>query len=213
MATLNELFKEHQKQGGEGNTFFLGFLLIEQDTPFREFYRNHYKDLDKWLIKVFGYREFDGSIYDFHILNLNACVGNINSINQLFKALETEYNPLENYDRTEDTNNYDMYGKITSVTGNDKATTTNGNTTNDSATFYDTTKTVTDTVGRTDYINHHHDKHKTSSHIHGNIGVTTNTQMALGEVELRTTLNTFITIFDMLISQHTYYIDRGIDIL
>lgn len=214
---------DYFKTLGYGN-FFFGIALTDElveQFPFLAYYKENYVKLDRVLINMYGFRDYlysddtnvSASLADFRIDNVESLYIFGNALNQLYKALETEYNPLENYDRTEITNNYDMFGKITTVTGNDKATTTSGNTTNDSTTFYDTTKTVTGTDGRTDYINHHHDKHKTDSHVHGNIGVTTNVQMASLEVDFRRVYNFYQIMFDMLINNHTYYEDKGVDLL
>ena len=166
---------------------------------------------------------------------------NYDQFARMIAALLAEYNPIENYDRTEwslhtptevvttdhtgeDTNVTDHTGEDTSVTdytGEDTreigttlgSTSTNSKSAFDSNTYspYDqtttsggdsstdtltkgttdtntltrgTTDTNTLTRGTTDTITNS-GNHQFDSHIHGNIGVTTNQQMVEAEIELR----------------------------
>lgn len=112
-----------------------------------------------------------------------------NNIHRLYLALSAEYNPIENYDRTENTTDTTT-GK---TTANSKGSNeSNGTNTNNVSAFdsseyqpesqnINNDKTTTETKGETE-------SNETNIHearIHGNIGITTNQQMINEELKLR----------------------------
>ena len=89
---------------------------------------------------------------------------------------KAEWNPIENYDRYEDSTDVDH----TTGTGSDTTTVTGGGTTTDNVSAYDSTtyqpssQSVADThSGSTSTTGATNDSNRThNSHIHGNVGVT-----------------------------------------
>lgn len=123
---------------------------------------------------------------------------------RLYEACKAEYSPIENYDRHEKTNNQNR-GAMThsgkdSVTGSGQNTVTNKITAFDSNQLFDHDQTV-EGKGATDTTNYGHVVTDTTgnlleSHIHGNIGVTTNQQMLEAELATRPKLNIYSIIVD-----------------
>lgn len=113
------------------------------------------------------------------------------------KALNTDYNPLENYDRTEEwTDNSSSSGTTSGKTeGNDSSTNSHDVSAYDSSTYSNddrntnTANSRADTESRadgsTDSIH--------SGRTHGNIGVTTSQQMLQAEMDLKLSLYKQIT--------------------
>lgn len=103
-------------------------------------------------------------------------------------AIEEEYNPLENYDRTEETTDYFTHGH--KVVTNDDLThglTTEGQISADNASTYQPdSKAINSGKDQRDLDETHsgQDKRDYNSHIHGNIGVTTSQQMLTSELEV-----------------------------
>jgi len=103
-------------------------------------------------------------------------------------AIEEEYNPLENYDRTEETTDYLTHGH--KVVTNDDLThglTTEGQISADNASTYQPdSKAINSGKDQRDLDETHsgQDKRDYNSHIHGNIGVTTSQQMLQSELDL-----------------------------
>lgn len=120
---------------------------------------------------------------------------------RILDAFESDYNPLENYDRQElstdthnltDSTNYGAHTTQTNlgaqiVTGTDDVVPFNneneyevGKNTNNAGARQDsqTSQAHTDSTGHTGTL-------RTDSRIHGNIGVTTSQQMLQSEIELR----------------------------
>ena len=103
-------------------------------------------------------------------------------------AIEEEYNPLENYDRTEETTDYLTHGH--KVVTNDDLThglTTEGQISADNvSTYQPDSKAINSGKDQRDLDETHsgQDKRDYNSHIHGNIGVTTSQQMLTSELEL-----------------------------
>ena len=103
-------------------------------------------------------------------------------------AIEEEYNPLENYDRTEETTDYLTHGH--KVVTNDDLThglTTEGQISADNASTYQpNSKAINSGKDQRDLDETHsgQDKRDYNSHIHGNIGVTTSQQMLQSELDL-----------------------------
>lgn len=103
-------------------------------------------------------------------------------------AIEEEYNPLENYDRTEETTDYLTHGH--KVVTNDDLThglTTESQISADNvSTYQPDNKAINSGKDQRDLDETHsgQDKRDYNSHIHGNIGVTTSQQMLTSELEL-----------------------------
>lgn len=159
--------------------------------------------------------EFFGSFFFFcssYTLNAkNPLVKKFDSYNTLMAnnlksqldALKVAYNPIENYDRNEETTtttgakeeNFKK-GANTNTTevGQGQITTKSDVTSYESDTFADANKVTTDeaaritsnTMGeRSDVRSEKEHIDKFKGHIHGNIGVTTSQQMIESELELR----------------------------
>lgn len=126
---------------------------------------------------------------------------NYDNFYKMIQALLSEYNPIENYDRTEESTHTPRETVTTAKSGQDVRTITTQlgsiNTNNRSAfdstgfspneqnvTSGGDTSTDTNSLGSSETITNGGD-HKFKSHIHGNIGVTTNSQMITQELELR----------------------------
>ena len=103
-------------------------------------------------------------------------------------AIEEEYNPLENYDRTEETTDYFTHGH--KVVTNDDLThglTTEGQISADNASTYQPdSKAINSGRDQRDLDETHsgQDKRDYDCHIHGNIGQTTSQQMLQSELNL-----------------------------
>lgn len=110
----------------------------------------------------------------------------IHAFKRIYDTLATEYLPLENYD------------KISEITtnGNSSLQSSSENTaqatTEESQTWRNTDKAngTSNTNGTS--------TNTTTEHTHGNIGVTTNAQMAIGEISLRTEHN----LTDIIVSMY-----------
>ena len=142
--------------------------------------------------------------------------------NRLYAAMMADYNPIENYNRTEDMteehsgtdynqasgSDTDTHTGYDSVTGSGKDTDTKSRTSFDSNTYAATEKlemekgstqtnnhnsTITHSNGRRDDFTHGH-KIETSGNISGNIGVTTSQQMLEQELEVVPKLNLINTM-------------------
>lgn len=107
----------------------------------------------------------------------------------MFKAILSEYNPIENYDRNEET----IESPEITRTGRDTVSgTSDSSTINSVAGFNSTTTQVHDQqIGSANARNTSESTEKesgtrtTKSRVHGNIGVTTNQSMINAELELR----------------------------
>lgn len=103
-------------------------------------------------------------------------------------AIEEEYNPLENYDRTEETTDYFTHGH--KVVTNDDLThglTTEGQISADNvSTYQPDSKAINSGKDQRDLDETHsgQDKRDYNSHIHGNIGITSNQQMLSSELDI-----------------------------
>lgn len=165
-----------------------------------------------------------GELYPYHqqpdMLKLNVknwFSRKLYDFTQMHKALTAEYNPIENYDRTE------TISRESKNSGSDTETTTLGS------------KTITETIGNSenltgvsaynasDFTNREKETANNSdtitntgsgsdtaktdygmirnetenAHIHGNIGVTTNQQMITEEMKLRVRYDLYKVIADM----------------
>ena len=103
-------------------------------------------------------------------------------------AIEQEYNPLENYDRTEKTTDYFTHGH--KIVTNDDFThglnTENQLSADNASTYQPDRKAINSGKDQRDFDETHsgQDKRDYDSHIHGNIGVTTSQQMLTSELDL-----------------------------
>lgn len=123
---------------------------------------------------------------------------------RLYEAMLAEYSPIENFDRYEDVDEQNR-GAMThsgtdSVSGSGEDTITNKITSFDSNTFVDHDKAIAG-KGSTDTTTYGHvvtdsTGKKIISHLHGNIGVTTNQQMLEAELETRPKINIFRIIIE-----------------
>lgn len=117
------------------------------------------------------------------------------------KVMEVEYNPIENYDRYEDYSGNGSSSSESSATGsgtNSNTTTTTSAAENSSS--YEPYDRVQDTgstssSGSSEGNESHRDSH--TSHIHGNIGVTTSQQMIQSSIDLYKNFNIYDWIADM----------------
>lgn len=123
---------------------------------------------------------------------------------RLYEAMMAEYSPIENFDRYEDVDEQNR-GAMThsgtdSVSGSGEDTITNKITSFDNNTFVDHDKAIAG-KGSTDTTTYGHivtdsTGRKIISHLHGNIGVTTNQQMLEAELETRPKINIYRIIID-----------------
>lgn len=123
---------------------------------------------------------------------------------RLYEAMLAEYSPIENFDRYEDVDEQNR-GAMThsgtdSVSGSGEDTITNKITSFDSNTFVDHDKAIAG-KGSTDTTTYGHvvtdsTGKKIISHLHGNIGVTTNQQMLEAELQTRPKINIYRIIID-----------------
>ena len=106
---------------------------------------------------------------------------NQKSWESMCRALESEYNPIENYDRHEDS----------SDTGHGVNSGSSSGTVTARATSFesDTPKVTDSNSSDSSGTNTSESVYKHTSHIHGNIGVTTSQQMLESELKLRMTYN------------------------
>lgn len=123
---------------------------------------------------------------------------------RLYEAMLAEYSPIENFDRYEDVDEQNR-GAMThsgtdSVSGSGEDTITNKITSFDNNTFVDHDKAIAG-KGSTDTTTYGHvvtdsTGKKIITHLHGNIGVTTNQQMLEAELETRPKINIYRIIID-----------------
>lgn len=128
--------------------------------------------------------------YDMNLLNQkikNFFLKNYDVYNRLVKAFSLEYNPIENYDRKEDTsrnikretNNSNIYNEnsVSDISAFDS----NG--------YQKDSKNVIDSDRKEN--NNLLENESFSNRVHGNIGVTTTQQMLESELNLRKKLNIY----------------------
>ena len=105
--------------------------------------------------------------------------------NDIYKSTVLEYNPIENYDRYEDITR-NVHGSSSGFSSSDSTTTVEGDdvtarTAFDSYTFKDAAKVTTDhetgVESKGKSRSRSQGKETTTTHMHGNIGVTTAAQM------------------------------------
>lgn len=120
--------------------------------------------------------------------------------NRFYAAISAEYNPLENYDRTEKTTDYFTHGH--KVVTNDDFThglnTENQLSADNASTYQPDRKAINSGKDQRDFDETHsgQDKRDYDSRIHGNIGVTTSQQMLQSELDLIPKLDLLAFIAD-----------------
>lgn len=154
---------------------------------------------------------------EFNDLFTSFLVGNAYEYQRQWDALKAEYNPIENYDRKEDSTTT-REAKTDTVHMPQLKTTSSGGTTTvkeDTSPFdsgfedaIKSTSTLPETWTRQDAYDqdtdYGEDKSTINSRIHGNVGVTTNQQMIAAELELRA--KTFINeIINDIVNKLTIY--------
>ena len=111
------------------------------------------------------------------------------TIEKIANALEAEYNPIHNYDRTEE---YDDTESVeSSGTSEDKVSAFNASDYQPDA--------KNESGGKTDRKLSHR------AHLYGNIGVTTSQEMLRAEVELRVNMNVYDVIADLFYKDFCLY--------
>ena len=128
---------------------------------------------------------------------------------RLYKLMLMEYNPIENYNRVEDSDNQNR--GATTHSGKDISQGSASDTITNHITSFDSNDLQThdrsqDISGTTDEIRHGHVITDTTGyHLHsqisGNIGVTTSQQMAEQEIDITPKLNIFDIIIKSFISR------------
>lgn len=128
---------------------------------------------------------------------------------RLYKLMLMEYNPIENYNRVEDSDNQNR--GATTHSGKDIAQGSASDTITNHITSFDSNDLQThdrsqDISGTTDEVRHGHVITDTTGyHLHsqisGNIGVTTSQQMAEQELDITPKLNIFDIIIKSFISR------------
>ena len=131
------------------------------------------------------------------------------SWNRLYKAMLAEYDPIENYNRKEKTNNQNR-GAMTH-SGNDRRDRTSQSQNTNSITSFDNNNfqphdLSVDTIGDNDVLSYGHvitdsTGNLLQSEIHGNIGVTTSQQMLEQEIEVTPKLNIYTIIIESFIKR------------
>lgn len=128
---------------------------------------------------------------------------------RLYKLMLMDYNPIENYNRVEDSDNQNR--GATTHSGKDIAQGSASDTITNHITSFDSNDLQThdrsqDISGTTDEVRHGHVITDTTGyHLHsqisGNIGVTTSQQMAEQEIDITPKLNIFDIIINSFISR------------
>ena len=107
--------------------------------------------------------------------------------------MTAEYNPIENYDRTEEHN--DNYTRTLSENGGGESTTKK-------AAFNEGALVTTDADSSSDHRNYTGgDNRVINIRAHGNIGVTTNTYMITEEIKMRTEYNLYNIIVNDFVNK------------
>ena len=128
---------------------------------------------------------------------------------RLYKAMLAEYDPIENYNRKEKTNNQNR-GSMTHSGKDTNERISQGQTTNSITSFdnnnFQPHDLSVDTIGDNNTVTYGHvitdgTGNLLQSEIHGNIGVTTSQQMLEQEIEVTPKLNIYNTIIQSFIQR------------
>ena len=173
-------------------------ILVKNETIYNEI---RYYD-ERTIYKDFGISEMQENFAEF-----------ADSWKKVFKALAIDYKPLENYNMSENYNDYYIKDKNT-VKHNGADTSTNYITSFDDTNFRNDTQTennFSDVI--TEYSNTQTDEnniasneiHKTKNEKFGNLGVTTSQQMLQSEIDIR--LKNYVKMFvKTFVNEIAYYI-------
>ena len=173
-------------------------ILVKNATIYNEI---RYYD-ERTIYKDFGISEMQENFAEF-----------ADSWKKVFKALALDYKPLENYNMTENYNDYYIKDKNTVKHGG-ADTSTNYITSFDDSAFRNDTQTennFADVI--TEYSNTQTDEnniasneiHKTKNEKSGNLGVTTSQQMLQSEIDIR--LKNYVKMFvKAFIDEIAFYI-------
>ena len=173
-------------------------ILVKNETIYNEI---RYYD-EREIYKDFGIAELQLSFSEF-----------AENWKKVFKALALDYKPLENYNMSENYNDYYIKDKST-IKHNGSDTSTNYTTSFDDTNFRNDTQTennFSDVI--TEYSNTQTDEnniasneiHKTKNTKYGNLGVTTSQQMLQSEIDIR--LKNYVKMFvKAFINEIAYYI-------
>ena len=109
---------------------------------------------------------------------------------RIYKAEQSEYNPIENYDRTQNDNRIIKHSGTDTSSNSGTANNTHQYASFDSDTLHDQSKDI-DTANSSGSLTHGENiSDDFTSRIHGNIGVTSSQQMLESELELAPKINT-----------------------
>ena len=173
-------------------------ILVKNATVYNEI---RYYD-ERTIYKDFGIAEMQVNFSEFS-----------ENWKKVFKALALDYKPLENYNMTENYNDYYIKDK-SAIKHGGSDTSTNYITSFDDSTFRNDTQTentFADVI--TEYNNTQTDEnniasneiHKTKNEKSGNLGVTTSQQMLQSEIDIR--LKNYVKMFvKTFINEIAYYI-------
>lgn len=219
IMTITELLKQFKSRERTGLTFFFGDNATTETKGFLHDYIADSSVIDNAMIKAYGHLSYvfadddKEEVYQ-EFVNDMKCAYTVYKfdIAQIDKALRGEYNPLHNFDRNEEIDEKNWYGKTVTKTDSTNDTQTSYGTTFDSATEQESGKLASYTDGRKVTTNGHGEKHKANNHLYGNIGTTKSQEMARDEVELRGEMNFWKSVFNLLLQDITMYIDKGVDV-
>lgn len=138
-----------------------------------------------------------GAVDDFHKAYDIWLDGNLEKFNRMYSAINIEYNPLNNYDKTSDIT-HKHSGTDTTTIGVKEGTNTNKLRGFNSTSDQNTSSQTAHSNASTDSLVHGHVEEIEES-TSGNIGVTTSQQMLQSEIDLR--LN--IRFFEMIMKDMT----------
>lgn len=214
------------------------FLLPTREDidnfPFLEYYKDHFESLDdsfNLLKQSYIPLANDGTdisnvldTFKFSVMHL--LILNSEKYNRLWDAYTVQYNPIENYNRVEETtltkngsekNEINIGTRTDNITsGERKSTTTNNNTTynndtlhlNDNSIIDTESVTDTNTIGEqsnTDTLTFDNRTDTTKSKISGNIGITTSQMMIGSSLTLYESFNFFKIMFNDITKELCYF--------
>lgn len=207
--TLKEIYDNLKKSWAlSPNNLF--YSTVHYD--FMDYYNNNTFDarkIDKMIVTKYGSREFDLDLFttsdtqiyqNFNELFTTFLITNGNNLQRTFEAIETEYNPLYNYDK-HSTITTEKSGEETTTLVNDdrNETTTNSVNAFDGVSESEVSKQnhTSDVTTDSNTISFNNRIDTITEETYGNIGVTTNEQM------LKDFLNTrpYIAFYDNLFSR------------
>lgn len=189
----------------------LFFTNIEYD--FLEHYKNNVDEIDAYMtIKYANLHPLDEVGYSvWRSMNQNALILNAPNYKRMYDALSSEYDPIENYDRKELSITDTSIGSQTNTIQYGDDTQTGQVATDNSETWFNDSKQTNTHGNDSQTSGERADNMVYDSHIHGNIGVTTNQQMIQSELDLRK-FNLIERIFDDVVGFSSILVDKGIEV-